>query len=246
MSEPELPWALTAAAAETPAQTAPADPIGSPTPTGSPVTIAPPPDPVSRIRPPSSFVTNAPPISTAPPVTTAPPEPVTQPDPITPPVPITPPEPSPRPDPIITPTAPPDPIDSPDPVDPPALFSPPDPINPPAAQPPPDSTAPGAITPLTPPATGTPVPVPADSSGKRPFKMAFYYNLEAGDPLDVVEYVQQTLLPAAASLLGRWLRVRTFLIRPQLQDSPGSDVFDPAADSSTRAPFELPAAVCNW
>lgn len=43
---------------------------------------------------------------------------------------------------------------------------------------------------------------------KRPLKVAFYYDLGPTPP-DIAEYIQETLMPAAASLLSRWLRVRS-------------------------------------
>lgn len=48
----------------------------------------------------------------------------------------------------------------------------------------------------------------APEGQKRPFKMAFYYDFDPAESPDVVEYIQETLVPAAASLLGRWIRVR--------------------------------------
>jgi len=48
--------------------------------------------------------------------------------------------------------------------------------------------------------------VPDDQ--KRPFKVAFYYDLGPTQEQEIVEYTQGTLMPAAASVLCRWIRVR--------------------------------------
>lgn len=48
----------------------------------------------------------------------------------------------------------------------------------------------------------------APESRKRPFKIAFYYDFDPVEALDVVEHIRGTVMPTIASLLGRWVRVR--------------------------------------
>ena len=48
----------------------------------------------------------------------------------------------------------------------------------------------------------------APEDAKRPFKAAFYYNFDPVEPLEIVEYLRDTVMPTVASLLGRWIRVR--------------------------------------
>lgn len=55
---------------------------------------------------------------------------------------------------------------------------------------------------------------------KRPFKVAFYYELDPIVAQDVVEYIQDTLMPTIASLLGRWIRVRLCMKFEHLQKEP--------------------------
>eukprot|EP00892_Ulva_mutabilis_P005907 jgi/Ulvmu1/3689/UM017_0105.1 len=48
----------------------------------------------------------------------------------------------------------------------------------------------------------------APDDTKRPFKLATYYIFQPGDPEDVMDFVQDDLMPTVSSLLARWLRVR--------------------------------------
>eukprot|EP00892_Ulva_mutabilis_P005911 jgi/Ulvmu1/3692/UM017_0109.1 len=45
-------------------------------------------------------------------------------------------------------------------------------------------------------------------SDKRPFRLATYYRFRPGENQDVIDFVQDELMPTVASLLARWLRVR--------------------------------------
>lgn len=48
----------------------------------------------------------------------------------------------------------------------------------------------------------------APDSEKRPFKVAFYFDLDPNEAADVAAYIRETVVPSVASLLGRWVRVR--------------------------------------
>lgn len=61
-----------------------------------------------------------------------------------------------------------------------------------------------------PPAVPVPEPVvtpEAPTVANRPFKVAYYYAFDPVEAPDVITYIQDRLMPAVASLLGRWLRV---------------------------------------
>lgn len=56
----------------------------------------------------------------------------------------------------------------------------------------------------------------APESEKRPFTVAYYYDFGPVEDPVLVSHVQDELMPAVASLLGRWLRVRvTYMRAPQ-------------------------------
>lgn len=56
-------------------------------------------------------------------------------------------------------------------------------------------------------ATGTAALAEIPDSDKRPFRIAVYYRFRDGEDQDVMDYIQDFVIPTMQSLTARWLRV---------------------------------------